>query len=186
MKKLLLAIIMLSTSIFASTYEIDGAHTKVTFKVKHMAIANVYGTFSKFDSVIEYDEATKMLQKVETTIDVKSIDTENKKRDKHLRSKDFFDVKKFPELTFKLLKIDGDKAVGNLTIKGITKEVTFDYENNGTVKDPWGNTKLGFALEAKIDRRDFGLTWNKILETGGLVVGHDIKLIVDVEAKQVK
>jgi polyisoprenoid-binding protein YceI len=121
MKKLLLAVLVLSSSIFASTFQIDATHSKVVFKVKHMAITNTYGTFSDYNA------------------------------------------KKFPKINFKLLEISDDEAIAELIIKGITKKVTFDLENSGVVKDPWGNTKLGLSLETKISRKAFGLTWNKLL-----------------------
>jgi len=185
MKKLLLAVLVLSSSFFASTYKLDAAHSKVTFKVKHMAISNVYGTFGKYDASINYDEKSKKLTKLDANIDVASIDTQNAKRDGHLKSDDFFAVKKFPKIDFKLISTNADEAIGELTIKGITKNVTFDFENNGIVKDPWGNIKLGLSLETKISRKEFGLTWNKLLETGSLVVGDKITITVDVEAKKI-
>ena len=184
MKKLLLAILVLSSTVFASTYQLDAAHSKITFKVKHMLISNVYGTFGKYNASIDYDESTKKFNTLTSSVDVSSIDTDNAKRDGHLKSADFFDAEKFPNIDFKLLSVNGDEALGELTIKGITKQVTFDFENNGIVKDPWGNTKLGFALETKISRKDFDLTWNKLLETGGAVVGDKIAITIDVEAKK--
>lgn len=186
MKKLLLAVLILSSSIFASTFEIDAAHSKVAFKVKHMAISNTYGTFTKYNAKIEYDVKGKKLTKLESVIDVNSINTEDVKRDKHLKSKEFFDTKKFPIIGFKLISTTNDKAIGELTIKGITKKVTFDYENNGTAMDPWRGLKVGFSLETKISRKEFGLTFNKLLDTGSLIVGDKVTIIVEIEAKQVK
>lgn len=185
MKKLLLTLLVLGTTVFASNYKVDASHSKITFKVKHMAISNVYGTFGKYDANINYDEAKKELTDLSAKVDVTSINTENKKRDNHLKSKDFFNTEAFPNIDFKLLSVNNDEAIAELTIKGITKKVTFDFENNGVVKDPWGNTKLGFSLEAKINRKDYGLTWNKLLETGSLVVGDNIKITVDIEAKKI-
>lgn len=185
MKKLLLAVLVLSSSIFASTFQIDTAHSKVAFKVKHMAITNTYGTFSDYDATINYDVKSKKLTELLAKIDVNSINTENQKRDNHLKSDEFFDAKKFPKINFKLLETSDDEAIAELTIKGITKKVTFDLENSGVVKDPWGNTKLGLSLETKISRKTFGLTWNKLLETGSLVVGDKVTITVDIEAKQV-
>jgi len=186
MRKLLLAVLFLSSSLFASGYNIDPVHSKVSFKVKHLMITNVYGTFSKYDATIDYDEKSKKLRSLMANIDVNSISTENVKRDKHLRSADFFDAAKFPNMKFVILSISDDEAVGELTIKGITKKITFDFENNGIVKDPWGNTRLGLALEGKISRKEFNLTWNKVLETGSVVVGDKIKITVDIEAIQQK
>ncbi|NQY93558.1 MAG: polyisoprenoid-binding protein [Campylobacteraceae bacterium] len=185
MKKLLLAVLILSSSVFAASFKVDTAHSKITFKVKHLAISNVYGTFSKYDANIDYDVATKKLNALTADVDVNSVDTENVKRDGHLKSADFFDAKQFPTINFKLISTSGDEAIGELTIKGITKTVTLDFENNGVIKDPWGNTKLGLALETKISRKEFGLTWNKVLETGSFVVGDKITINIDIEAKKI-
>ncbi|NQY94013.1 MAG: YceI family protein [Campylobacteraceae bacterium] len=182
MKKLLLAILVLSSTIYAATFEIDPVHSKVSFKVKHLMITNVHGTFSKYDATIDYDEKTKTITTLMGNIDVKSISTENEKRDKDLRSPNFFDVENYPMITFKLLSVDGDEALGELTIKGITKKVTFDFENNGTVVDPWGNTRLGLSLETKISRKDFGILYNNLIEAGGVVVSDKIRITVDIEA----
>ncbi|RDX34777.1 polyisoprenoid-binding protein [Arcobacter sp. HD9-500m-PIT-SAG03] len=169
---------------FASTFQIDAAHSKIAFKVKHLAISNVYGSFTKYDANIEYDVNSKKLNALTANVDVNSVDTDNLKRDGHLKSADFFDTKQFPKIAFKLISTSDDEAIAELTIKGITKKVTFDYENNGVIKDPWGNTKLGVSLETKISRKEFGLTWNKVLETGSFVVGDKITINVDIEAKK--
>lgn len=184
-KKLLLSLLVIGTSIFASTYQLDSAHSKVSFKVKHMAISNVYGNFSKFDATIDYNDKTKVFKELSANVNVNSINTDNEKRDGHLKSKDFFDANTFPNITFKLLSVSGDEAEAMLTIKGISKKVTLDFENNGTVKDPWGNTKLGLSFSTKISRKAFGLTWNKLLETGSFVVGDKITITVDLEAKKI-
>ncbi|MBL0686675.1 MAG: polyisoprenoid-binding protein [Sulfurospirillum sp.] len=186
MKKILLIVLFLSSAVFASTYEVDMAHSKVGFKVKHMMISNVYGSFANYDATIDYDENSKKFKTLDANIEVSSINTENTDRDKHLKSAEFFDTEKFPTIGFKLLSIDKNKAIGELSIKKITKKVTFDFQNNGTVKDPWGNTRLGFSLETKINRKEFGLTSNKLLETGGLVVGDEVAITVDIEAKKKK
>ena len=185
MKKLLLSALLLSSSLFASTYTLDKAHSKITFKVKHMAISNVYGSFDSYKTTIDYDEKTKVFNKLLANIDVSSINTDNEKRDTHLKSKDFFSVNKYPNIDFKLLSVNGDEAKASLTIKGITKIVNLDFENNGIAKDPWGNTKLGLSFQTKISRKDFGLTWNKLLETGSLIVGDKITITVDLEAKKI-
>ncbi|OUR71154.1 hypothetical protein A9Q76_06075 [Arcobacter sp. 31_11_sub10_T18] len=182
MKKLLLAILFLSSTLFASSFNIDPVHSKVSFKVKHLMITNVYGTFSKYNATIDYDEGMKKVTTLIGNIEVASINTENEKRDKDLRSSNFFDAKNFPIISFKLLSVDGDEAVGELTIKGVTKKVNFDFENNGTVVDPWGNTRLGLSLETKISRKEFGIMYNKVLEAGGLVVADKVKITVDIEA----
>ena len=185
MKKLLLSILVLGSTVFASTFALDTTHSKITFKVKHMAISNVYGNFAKFDATIDYNEKTKVFKELSANVNVSSIDTDNEKRDGHLKSKDFFDINTFPNIAFKLLSVNGDEAQALLTIKGISKKVTLDFENNGTVKDPWGNTKLGLSFSTKISRKAFGLTWNKLLETGSLVVGDKITITIDLEAKKI-
>ncbi len=175
-------ILFLSSTLFASSFNIDPVHSKVSFKVKHLMITNVYGTFSKYNATIDYDEGMKKVTTLIGNIEVASINTENEKRDKDLRSSNFFDAKNFPMISFKLLSVDGDEAVGELTIKGVTKKVNFDFENNGTVVDPWGNTRLGLSLETKISRKEFGIMYNKVLEAGGLVVADKVKITVDIEA----
>lgn len=185
MKKILAGLLVTGALVFASTYQLDGSHSKVGFKIKHLSISNVYGSFDKFDAKINYDEKTKQLTKLESSIDINSINTQNEKRDAHLKKSDYFDVKKFPKMSFKLLEIKDDTMIANLTIKGVTKKVEFDYENNGIVKDPWGNTKLGFSLEAKINRVDFGLKANKLLDSGSLLLGEKVKITADIEAKKI-
>ncbi len=185
MKKILAGLLVSGAMLFAGTYKIDSSHSKVGFKIKHLSISNVYGTFDKFDANIEYDEKTKQLKVLKSEVDVNSVNTQNEKRDAHLKESDYFDVKKYPNMNFELVEIKDDVLVANLTIKGITKKVEFDYENNGIVKDPWGNTKLGFSLEAKINRVDYGLKANKLLDSGGLLLGEKVKINVDIEAKKV-
>jgi len=185
MKKILAGLLVSSAMLFAGTYQIDASHSKIGFKIKHLSISNVYGSFDKFDANIVYDEKTKQLTTLESNIDVNSINTNNKKRDAHLKESDYFHMKKFPKMSFKLLDIKDDTMIANLTIKGVTKKVAFDYENNGIVKDPWGNTKLGFSLEAKINRIDFGLKANKLLDSGSLLLGEKVKITADIEAKKI-
>lgn len=184
MQKIFVVLALLASMVFAGTYSIDKAHSRVGFKVKHMMIANVYGNFSDFSGKIVYDEQTNQLTMLKGVVQVTSINTEIEKRDKHLRSSDFFHVDKYPTMSLKMLSSTQDELVAELTIKNISKKVTFDYENNGIVKDPWGNTKLGFSLETKVDRKEFGLMWNKVLETGGLVVGDRVRIMIDIEAKK--
>lgn len=186
MKKIVAGLLVAGSVLFAGTYQVDASHSKVGFKIKHLSISNVYGTFDKFDANIEYDEKTKELKILKSTVDANSINTQNEDRDAHLKESDYFDTKKHPNISFELLEIKDDTMVANLTIKGVTKKVEFDYENNGIVKDPWGNTKLGFSLETKINRVDFGLKANKILETGGLLLGEKVKITADIEAKKIK
>ncbi len=185
MKKILAGLLVSGALAFAGTYQLDSGHSKVGFKIKHLSITNVYGTFDKFDANIVYDEKSKQLKVLKSKVDVNSVNTQNEKRDAHLLESDYFDAKKHPNMSFELIEINDDVLVANLTIKGITKKVEFDYENNGIVKDPWGNTKLGFSLEAKINRVDYGLKANKLLDSGGLLLGEKVKISVDIEAKKV-
>ncbi len=168
-------------SLFAGSYDVDVSHSNVGFKVKHMMISSVRGNFKEFSGEFEYDEKSKKLKSLSGTIKAASIDTDIEKRDNHLRSADFFDVVKYPEIKFELTSVKKDKAYGKLTIHGITKEVKLELEMGGTVKDPWGNSRVGFELEGKINREDYGLTWNKLLESGGVVVGKKVKLNIEIE-----
>eukprot|EP01156_Anaeramoeba_ignava_P013886 Anaeramoba_ignava/a607714_32.p2 GENE.a607714_32~~a607714_32.p2 ORF type:complete len:189 (+),score=-2.07 a607714_32:571-1137(+) len=179
--KLGLISILASGALFAGTYNVDKSHSSVGFKVKHMMISNVKGSFDEFKGSFVYDEETKKLTALTGTIDAASINTANKKRDDHLKSEDFFDTAKYPELTFVLKKVDGDNVYGDLTMHGVTKEVKLELEDNGTVKDPWGNTRVGLTLEGKIDRKEFGLVYNSILEAGGVAIGDKVKLEIELE-----
>jgi polyisoprenoid-binding protein YceI len=164
---------------------IDNSHSEVGFSIKHMMISNVKGKFNSYDAEIDYDLDKKVFNSLEATIDPKSIDTGIEKRDDHLRSSDFFDVEKYPQMTFtmKSYKADEDEGVmvGVLTLHGITKEVKLDVTVNGTIVDNTGNTKVGFTFEGKINRKDFGLTWNKLIETGGIAVGEKVKITIELE-----
>ena len=179
--KLTLAALLLSSSLFAGNYNLDIDHSNVSFKVKHMLISNVRGEFTDFTGSFVYDEKTNKLKSLKGIIKVSSIDTDNLKRDKHLKSKDFFHAKKFPLIKYTLNQIKNDKAYGEITIHGITKNIVMDFENNGLIADPWGNTRVGIALEGKISRKDFKLKWNDLLETGGAIVADKIKLYVEIE-----
>lgn len=164
-------------------WTIDPAHTDVEFAVKHMMIATVKGRFSDIKGTAEVPEAGEPT--INVTIRVGSIDTRQEQRDAHLRSPDFFDVENHPEMRFVSTKTvsaaDGWKISGNLTIKGVTKPVTLDVTNEGTGRDPWGNERMGVSASTKIDRREFGLTWNAALEAGGFLVGDDVKISVNAE-----
>jgi polyisoprenoid-binding protein YceI len=165
-------------------WAIDPSHSELAFKVKHMMITSVKGEFKKFTVDIDGDDIMK--SPITASIDAASIFTKDDQRDGHLRSADFFDVEKFPALTFKstsFKKVDGDKYVlkGLLTIKDVTKEVTLDVEFGGISKDPWGKEKTGFSLEGKISRSDFGLTWNAALETGGVLVSDEVRISAEVQ-----
>ena len=170
----------------ASEYIIDNSHTTVGFSVKHMMITNVKGDFKTYDGMIDFDKDKKTFKVLKASLDTNSIDTANEKRDEHLRSEDFFLSEKFPKMTFvmKSYKSDGNKGKmsGDLTIKDVTKAVTFDVDDIATVKDFQGNNRVGFTLKGKINRMDYGLKWNKALETGGLAVSEEVKILVEIEA----
>lgn len=170
-----------------TTWQIDPAHTDVGFEVKHLMISKVRGRFGTVSGTIQLDEADITRSSVTAEIDVTTIDTREEQRDGHLRSADFFDVENFPKITFRSTRVERegeDRAtvVGDLTIRGVTREVKLAVEEEGTAKDPWGGDRIAFSATAKIDRRDFGLTWNQALETGGVLVANEIKLILDVQA----
>ena len=168
-------------------WNIDPAHSVAEFKVKHMMIANVKGHFSKITGVLTRDESDVANSSVEVSIESASIETRDAQRDAHLKSADFFDVEKHPFLSFKsglIKKVhDGELSVeGDLTIHGVTRKVTFDVEGpTPPAKDPWGNTRIAVSANTKISRKDFGLTWNAALETGGILVGDEVTINLDVE-----
>jgi polyisoprenoid-binding protein YceI len=173
----------------AAKFKLDPAHSEVGFKIKHLGISTVKGKFKKYDGTFEFDEATGKLENLKATIDAASIDTNEGKRDEHLRSPDFFETKKYPTIEFKSTKVDTagikpTKITGDLTMHGMTRPVTLDVTYNGSTKDPWGNTQIGFEATGKVNRKDFGLKWNKALETGGFVVGEDVIIEIAGEATQ--
>ena len=168
-------------TLFGGTYNVDIDHSNVAFKIRHMMISNVTGQFDKFNGTFEYDEKTKTLISLNGEVDVNSINTDNEKRDAHLKSADFFDVAKYPSMYLTLEKVDGDTAYVKLTIHGITKEVKMELETSGIViKDPWGNTRTGLSLSGQINRKDFGLNWNQVIEAGGVAVGDTVKINVEI------
>lgn len=184
--KIFIAVVLAALSLNAESFKVDTAHTKVGFKVKHLMISNVVGHFEEFKGSFDYDEKKGTLTALKAEVNVNSIDTSIEKRDNHLRSADFFDAQKFPIMTLEMLSIDGEDMLANLTIKGITKKVEFEFENGGSIVSPSGVKKAGFSLEAKINRKDFGLNWNKALEAGGVVVGDIVKINVEVEGDAIK
>ena len=185
--KLSLASILASGALYAATFNVDKSHSNVGFKVKHMMISTVSGEFNDFKGSFEYDEETNTLESLNGVVEVKSIDTANTKRDNHLKQSDFFAADKYPQITFDLDKIDGDKAYGKLTMRGVTKDVVLDVETAGaTIKDPWGNTRTGLTLTGEIDRFDYGIKYNSVLEAGGVAVGKDVKLVVELQGIKAK
>ena len=179
--KLSLASIAVSSALFAGTYNVDASHTNAGFTVKHMMITNVTGKFNDVAGTFEFDEKTNTLKSINGEIVVASINTANEKRDEHLKAEDMFDVAKFQKITFKSTKIEKDVVYGDFTMKGVTKNIKLDLETSSVIKDPWGKQRTGFSLNGKIKRSDFGLTWNKALETGGVAVSDDVKLAIDIE-----
>jgi len=169
-----------------SVWVVDGSHSLAEFSVKHLMIATVKGRFTQIEGRIEADPEDIAGAYFEGSVAVASINTADSARDDHLRSADFFDAENYPTLTFKSTKVepagDGYKMTGDLTIRGVTRPVTFDLEFEGTGRDPWGNEKIGFSATAKINRKDFGLTWNAPLETGGVLVGEQVKIELHLEA----
>lgn len=191
MKSFALLSLILASQAFAATpkleagkYSIDPAHSKVGFGISHLVISTVEGVFSQYSGDIELGKKIEET-KVNVSVDVASVDTHNADRDKHLKSVEFFDVEKFPKMTFVSKKISGPaealKVFGDLTMHGVTKPVTLDGKYLGVVNDPFGNTKAVFTAKGKINRKDFGLTWSKVVEAGP-VVGNEVELDFRVEA----
>jgi polyisoprenoid-binding protein YceI len=188
---LAVAALAASPALAAETYSIDKNHSEASFQIRHLGISNVRGRFEDFDGTVNIDKAKPDASSVEFTIQAASINTNAPDRDKHLRSADFFDVEKFPTITFKSSKIvpKGASAydvTGTLTMHGVSKEITIPVTHLGFVKDPWGNDRSGFELNTTLNRKDYGLTWNKALETGGFLVGEDVKISVNLETAKKK
>lgn len=169
------------------TYEIDPTHSSAHFSIRHMMVSNVRGQFTKVSGTINYDSANPVNSLVEASIDAASIDTHDSQRDTHLKSGDFFDVEKYPTLSFRSKRIEshsgGGKVIGDLTIHGVTREIALEVEGpTPENKDPWGKYRIGLSATTKLSRKDFGLTWNTTLETGGVLVGDEVKITIDIEA----
>ena len=182
---LLLTSFFASPAVWAASYKVDADHTSVSFKIRHL-FSNVQGQFKTFEGTFDYDPAKPETWKAEGSIDAASIDTNVAARDNHLRSADFFDVQKFPKITFTSTKFtditaNGAKMQGLLTIHGVQKPVEIDVEVHGVGKDPWGNVRSAFTGTLKINRKDFGLTWNEALETGQVLVGEEVAITLEVE-----
>ena len=170
----------------STTWQIDATHSAAEFAVKHLMISTVKGRFAEVSGTVTVDDAKPGEAAVNVSINAASIDTREEKRDAHLRSADFFDVEKYPTITFKGTRTDGPvdgefKLVGNLTIRDVTREVVLAVESAGQVKDPWGGVRTGYSATTKINRKDFGLTWNVAMEAGGVLVGDEIKISIEVE-----
>jgi polyisoprenoid-binding protein YceI len=172
-----------------NTWTLDTTHSGISFSIRHMVVAKVRGRFGSWTGSVKLDEQDLTRSELDVQIDASSIDTGNAQRDTHLRSADFLDVEQFPALRFqstRLENVGGERfrLIGNLTIHGVTREVTLDVERGGQGKDPWGNQRIGFAATTSILRSDFGLTWNQALETGGLLVADRVDIELDVQAVQ--
>jgi len=175
----------MDTTATPTSWTIDPAHANIEFGVRHLMISTVKGRFTGISGTIAAGERGFADARIDVTIDAKTIDTREPQRDAHLRSADFFDVEKFPTITFHSRRIDAHGAdyriAGDLTMHGVTREVVFDATEEGRGRDPWGNERAGFAARARLNRRDFGLTWNAALETGGVLVGDEVKISIDLE-----
>jgi polyisoprenoid-binding protein YceI len=170
-----------------TAWTIDPAHSHVEFAVRHLMISTVKGRFGIVTGTVKTDDTDPAKGEVEVSIDAASIDTREAQRDAHLKSADFFDVERFPAITFRgsrVSDVSGDrfKLTGELAMHGVTREVILDVTSEGRGKDPWGGERAGFSATTKIKRSDFGLTWNQVLETGGIAVGDEIKISLDIEA----
>ena len=185
----MIAILVLAIPVltYASDWEIDPDHSNFQFKVRHLTVSNVNGGFNKAKGVATIEDQDITNLKVTVTIDAASVNTGHAKRDEHLRGPDFFDVAKYPTITFvskKAIKADANRlrVIGDLTIHGVTREIAVDVQGpTAEVKDPWGNFRRGATATTKINRRDFGMTWNKVLDTGGLIVADEVDIYVEVE-----
>ena len=170
----------------ATRWQIDQTHSNVEFAVRHLMISNVKGRFGDIAGAVTLDSENPRAAQVDVTLQTASIDTRQEQRDAHLRSADFFDVERFPTITFRGKRVDGDtdgefRLYGDLTIRDVTRPIVLDVTKEGEGSDPWGNMRAAYSAKTQINRRDFGLTYNMALETGGVVVGDEIKISVDVE-----
>jgi polyisoprenoid-binding protein YceI len=177
----------MTTAVATTTWTIDPVHSSAEFAVRHMMVSTVKGQFTKLEGTIEADEANPLASSVTASIDVASIDTRNADRDAHLRSADFFDAQQFPAITFastRIERVDAEnyRLVGDLTIRGVTREVVLDTEFEGQILDPYGNQRAGFTATTQINRKDFGVNWNGAIEAGGVVVSDKVKITLHVEA----
>ncbi len=180
----------MSTGVYAASFELDASHSSIGFGVKHMVVATTKGQFMDYTGGFEFEAGAPASLKASAVIKVASVDTGNAKRDEHLRGADFFDAETFPEITFESTSAEpvGEEIVltGKLTIKGVTKEIKLPLTVSGPISDPWGNVRVGFEGKTKINRQDYGLTWSKAMDNGGLVVGDDVTLDIVIEGTQKK
>lgn len=172
-------------------WQIDSAHSQIQFSARHMMISNVRGLFEGFTGSVEFDEQDPTRSSVEIQIDAASVNTKEPQRDTHLRSADFLDAEQYPHLSFKSKRVEKrddtrGRIVGDLTIRGVTNEVVLDVEYAGQAKSPWGTVSAGFSATTKINRKDWGLVWNGVLETGGVLVGDQVNISIELEAVKVE
>jgi polyisoprenoid-binding protein YceI len=184
-------VFLVASYAMADKYDIDKSHSRVGFKISHLTISNVLGTFDDFSGSFLFDPDNVEKSETSVKIDVASVNTANKKRDDHLRNPDFFEVTKFPAMSFVSTKVQKKDSthftvMGNLTIRNETKAVALDVTYKGSVMDPWGNQRAGFMATTTLNRKDFGLTWNKTLDNGGLVVGDEVMIEIEVEGVKAK
>lgn len=188
---MLVAALIAATPVFAAeTYNVDATHSEANFKVRHM-MSSVTGSFNDFKATVSLDRENPAASSVDFTINTASLDTDNENRDKHLKSADFFEVDKYPTIAFKSTKIapagkDSYKVTGNLTIRDVTKVVTLPVAFLGFGKDPWGNERAGFEIETTLNRKDYGLNWNKALDQGGFLLADDVKVMISLETVKKK
>jgi polyisoprenoid-binding protein YceI len=188
---ILISGLIASSAAFGAKYNIDAAHSEVGFQVTHLMISKVKGRFTKFEGNFEFDEKKSELKGIDVKVEVPSVSTDNAKRDEHLNSDDFFASKKFPQMSYKGDKVEFKagkpvKILGSLTMHGVTKPVALEVEYKGTITDPWGMERVGFSASAKINRKDFGLNFDKKMDKGGLVVGEEVTITIDGEAVKAK
>lgn len=186
----LVGVPVIDVSAETARYDVDPDHSTIGFSVDHMVVSKTRGQFMEYTGFIEMDPDAKTVKTIEATIKTPSITTNHQKRDAHLKSPEFFDVEKYPTMTYKMKSYhktgNSYTAVGDLTLHGVTKEITLVGNFNGVNKDPWGNTRAGFTAEGTVDRKEFGVNWNKALDNGGVIVGNEVLIKLDVECIKVK
>ena len=174
----------------SARWNVDPDHSTIEFRVTHMVVSKTTGHFADYQGFIDMDAEAGTVKAIEATIKTASVNTKHEKRDAHLRNPDFFDVEKYPTMTYRLRHYkktaDGYEAVGELTLRGVTKDITLTGNFNGVAKDPWGNLRAGFNAEGRLNRKDFGMVWSKTLDGGGLVVGDEVLIKLDIECIKAK
>ena len=182
------ALALAAIAVSAANYQVDPVHSTVGFAIKHLGISEVHGSFTNFSGTIEFDSAKPEEFKASGTVQVSSINTGNPTRDNHLRSPDFFDAAKLPEIKFAVSSVkkeaSGWGVKGQFTMHGVTKEIELRGELSGPVQDPWGKTRIGIAATTMLNRQDYGITWNKTLDKGGVMIGNEVKISLNIEAVQ--